>query len=217
MESVASLVPYLKANPAFKFMIDSFVHQGGCWNHVEIKAWGCSHPGHGHDENVAMEGATLSSSNGTIIPGPIKVFPSLTSLPSGPPGSFLRCGTTQNMRSDLQSWRVARCPSEQRIRVRRLRLPRRSEVAAEGGSGRDEEAEAVRRRALENENRVAIAMAEAEKRIADAAEKKVMEHARGRDAAGSRLRDAGHAGEAAAVRGLPPQAGKKNKMPTGSP
>jgi hypothetical protein len=38
-------------------------------------------------------------------------------------------------------------------------------------------------------------MAEAEKRIADAPEKEAMEHARGRDAAGSRLRDAGHAGE----------------------
>jgi hypothetical protein len=85
------------------------------------------------------------------------------------------------MRSDLQSWRVARWPSEQRIRVRRLRLPRRSEVAAgEGGSGRDEEAEAVWKRALENENRVAIAMAEAEERIADAAEKEAMEHARER-------------------------------------
>jgi hypothetical protein len=109
--------------------LDSLLRK--CRNHVEIKAWGCSHPGHGHDENVAMEGATLSSSNGTVIPGPIKVFPSLTSLPSGPPGSFLRCGTTQNMRRDLQSWRVARWPSEQRIRVRRLRLPRRSEVALE--------------------------------------------------------------------------------------
>jgi hypothetical protein len=65
---------------------------------------------------------------------------------------------------------------------------RRSEVAAgEGDSGRDEEAEAVWKRALENENRVAIAMAEAEERIADAAEKEAMEHARGRDAASSRL------------------------------
>jgi hypothetical protein len=59
--------------------------------------------------------------------------------------------------------------------------------------------------------RGAIAMAEAEERIADAAEKEAMEHARGRDAAGSRLRDAGHAGEAAAVRGLPPQAGKEKQ------
>jgi hypothetical protein len=40
--------------------LDSLLLQEGCRNHVEIKAWGRPHPG-----DVAMEGATLSSSNGT--------------------------------------------------------------------------------------------------------------------------------------------------------
>jgi outer membrane protein OmpA-like peptidoglycan-associated protein len=239
MESVASLVPYLKANPEFKFLIESFVEcpsqcnsmkcgqctkdhcnnlklsqercenlknlllKEGCRNHIEIKAWGCSHPEIKKDmmkmspwkepppppptepepEPAPVEPPTFVE---PIIPEPIKVSSNHLPLPHLslqapevlPP---VRDDTEYEKRlAELEAREKALRAKEQSVeaeaaqtKLKEAKLQQEQEALEET----KKEAEAARKRALENETRAAIAMAEAEKRIADAAEKEAMERA----------------------------------------